>query len=916
MSQESEFDAEERTTLPIERSFPIERVNEIAAKEGRAKIHYRPIYTMHKWWARRLGCVFRTICLYTLLDDPEGVEVFEPGGDATTLGDFGEGVDVATLLENVDLEDPESLWELYPKDVRVSDKKILDPFTGGGTSLVEASRFGAESVGYELNPVAWFVTKKQLEAGQTDVEDLEAAFEQVEADVADEITRYYRTPCPNAATHEGEDLDADDPLGLAVDDDDLDFEYDVPADLRGDLAVHDHHADVMYDFWVKELDCVDCGATVPLFKDYRVAKGRYENDDKYNVLCPACESVVLVDDWQSESQCSECRHEWKPKEGNVSGSKYACPDCGAQYGITDAIGEQGGFDLRLYSVEYYCPTCDDQGLERSAVKGYKSAEAFDKALYGAAEQEWDQKEELHEYVPDGTIPEGHITSDRNPVFDHGYNTWKDMFTTRQQVSLAHLLDAIDAIEDDQLRELLLLTFSDSLMFQSTFTIYNLSANKIEGTFRMNSFVPQSEIVENNVWGTEAGRGTFSNTFDKVRRAVEYASNPTERYVLNGDTTETEPFAKPIGEDATVHQGDMRTLDTENEYDAVITDPPYYDNIIYSEVSDYFYVWQKILLDDEYECFGYDKTPRAESIVTNPFYDKTEADFESELHEAFTVVHRALKEDGVLAFTYHHSDSESWGELLAALCDVGFEVTATYPISADENKFIGGDAVSFDIIIVARPAGEREAISWRRLRQQIYKTARRTHTRLEENRDLARGDIGVVEMGRCFHEYSKHHGKVRKDGDVMTAKEVVDAIYGIIQDASQVGVVDVFVDLLETDDPDASEVNKLCRSASTTPDELEDAKLYGLDGGEFWLGTWDNERRQAYIKSRVDADEELTALDKVQFLRYRYEHGRTVSEYVERWDGIDDVRELAERLADATGDDVYRRVLGDRDVTSY
>src|SRR6056297_1233567 len=113
---------QERTELPIERGFPIERVNEIAAKEGRAKMHYRPIYTMHKWWARRLGCVFRTICLYSLLDDPESVEVFEPGEETTTLGDFGDGIDVATLLENVDLEDPESLWELYPKDVRVEDK--------------------------------------------------------------------------------------------------------------------------------------------------------------------------------------------------------------------------------------------------------------------------------------------------------------------------------------------------------------------------------------------------------------------------------------------------------------------------------------------------------------------------------------------------------------------------------------------------------------------------------------------------------------------------------------------------------------------------------------------------------------------------------------------------------------------------
>ncbi|PSQ45418.1 hypothetical protein BRD17_01420, partial [Halobacteriales archaeon SW_7_68_16] len=74
----------ERTELPIERGFPIERVNEIAEKEGRAKMYYRPIYTMHKWWARRLGCVFRAISLYTLLDDPEKVSVFEPGHEGDT----------------------------------------------------------------------------------------------------------------------------------------------------------------------------------------------------------------------------------------------------------------------------------------------------------------------------------------------------------------------------------------------------------------------------------------------------------------------------------------------------------------------------------------------------------------------------------------------------------------------------------------------------------------------------------------------------------------------------------------------------------------------------------------------------------------------------------------------------------------
>ena len=861
---------DERTTLPIEKGFPIERVNEIAAKEGRAKMHYRPIYTMHKWWARRLGCVFRTICLYALLDDPEKVSVHEPGENGS-LSDFGAGAnDIQELLDTVDIADPDALWELYSKDVRVEDKKILDPFMGGGTSLVEASRFGVESVGYDLNPVAWFVTKKEIEAGQTDVEELEAAFEQVKEDVAEKILQYYKTPCPSG----------------------------------------EHDADVMYNFWVKELDCVDCGHTVPLFKDYRVAKGRYEHKEEYNVLCPDCESVVRVDDWQSESMCSECAHEFVPKEGNVSGSKYACPDCGAKYAITDAIQEQGGFNLRLYALEYYCPTCNDHGGEKSSVKGYKRAEDADHELFEQAREEWESSPELHEYVPSEEIPPGHMVSERNPVFDHGYEKWSDMFNERQLLCLSSILQAIDDVKGQNQREYLLLAFSETLNYSNMMSIYQPSTNKGVNIFKSNSFDPPSRPVENNPWGAEFGAGNMQAMWEMVNNGIRYAHSPTERYVKDGSTIETSDFSQSIGENTTVHQGDMRRIGDENEYDAIITDPPYYDNIIYSEVADYFYVWQKILLEDEYEGFDGAKTPRAESIVTNPYLGKTSEDFESELHEAFSVAHRALKDDGVLAFTYHHSDSESWGELLASLCDVGFEITATYPITADLHKFIRGEAVSFDIIIIARPVGERDPISWNSLRRNIYRTAKKTRKRLEENRDLSQGDIGVVEMGRCFHEYSKHHGEVERAGKTMTAKEVVDEIYGVIQHGSDIGEIDVFLDLLEDTDSTYNDLNKLCRGTNATPERMEDMRLYRMDDG-FALGTWDDERRIAYIQNRVEDDDELTDLDKAQFLRYRWEHGKSVSGYLSEWDVTDDLRELCEGLADATGDNTYRNILESR-----
>jgi putative DNA methylase len=882
MSQDPQ-QTSERTELPIERGFPIERVNEIAEKEGRAMMYYRPIYTMHKWWARRLGCVFRAISLYTLLDDPEKVEVFEPGQDNETLSDWGDETqtDIASLIERVDMSDPESLWELYPKDVLVEDKKILDPFMGGGTSLVEASRFGAEVVGNDLNPVAWFVTKMELEAGQTDVEELEAAFEQVKEDVADEITQYYETPCPNG----------------------------------------DHEADVMYNFWVKELDCVSCGYTVPLFGDYRVAKGRYENDEKYNVLCPDCGAVTLVDDWQSESICNDCGYGFVPKEGNVSRSKYNCPDCGQKYSITDAIEEQGGYDLRLYAVEYYCEECDAAGEAKSQYKGYKSADQADQDLIEDAKREWKNSPELHEFVPQEKIPEGAITAassvSGNDIFRHGYEKWSDLFSTRQLLCLSKLLRAISQVEDQKSKELLLLAFSDSLRYTNFFVGYHHTRNHIHDIFKTNSFNSPTKPTEGNVWGTEFGLGTFQSTYEGIKRGVEYANSPTERFVDNGEMVETDGFDQAIGEGATLHQGDMRSLDYEDEFDAVITDPPYYDNVIYSEVSDYYYVWQKILLKDEYPGFDRDKTPRSESIVTNPYLEKTAEDFETELEQAFGVIKHSLKENGSLTFTYHHSDSESWGELLESLCNVGFEVTATYPITADINKFIEGEAVSFDIVVVARPIDETEPASWNSLRRDIYRTARRTRKKLEENRDLSRGDIGVMEMGACFREYSKHHGKVQRDGEIMSAKEVVQEIYGIIQEASDIGVEDVFMDLLDSNNPSFDDVNKLCRGTNATPEELKEMRLYNQDDG-FELGTWDNEKRQAYIQERVNGDggEHLSNLDKLQFLRYRYEKGQAVQNYVDKWGVDDDLRELAGRLADVTGDDTYTRVLGDRDITSY
>lgn len=867
-----------RATLPIERGFPIEQVNDIADREGRAKLYYRPLSAMHKWWAKQLGSVFRAIALYTLVDDPSTVTLRDPDQTERQLSDFDDisgetdtAAHIATLLDAVDLSHPDALWELYSKDVRIDEKRVLDPFMGGGTSLMEAIRFGADVTGVDLNPVAWFITKKELEAHEIDKKDLEQAFEQVHEAVADEIQSHYRTACPH-----------DD----------------------------DHVADVVYAFWVRKLDCTSCGETIPLFKDYRVANGRYENDDKYNVYCPACDSIFLTDDYRSESACTECGHDYIPANGPVSrGGNYGCPSCGLKYSIVDAISDGQSYSENLYAIEYYCTDCDDEGKDRSTAKGYKAATDVDRGQFDETEAEWETSEEKDAYAPDGDIPVGAITAaspiNGNDVFRHGYETWRDMFNSRQLYCLSRLLSAIDDIDDQRLKEYLLLAFSDSLQFQNTFALYNIQGTKIEGIFRQHSYTPRVEYVENNVWGTRAGRGTFQNTWEKIVDGVAFAHEPTERYLEEGEAKQTAPFETPVGGDYTLHQGDFRTVDLEPPYDAIITDPPYYDNVIYSEVADFFYVWQRLLLSDEYSCFSGDMTPRAESVVANPAVDKDDAAFESELRQSFARMHAVLADDGVLTFTYRHGGRAAWGALLEALCDEGFDVTATYPISGNLNEFVSGDNHSFSVVVVARPATTRVPISWSSLRRRIHKEARQTREAIRKGQTISEGDISVVELGRSFREYSKHHAKVHREGEVMTAAEVVDDIYDLI--AGEVSPDQIYLDLLAMEAPTRDDVTRLCRGTNVKPEDLRERALFATDDG-FTIARYNDEWRLSYLREK-DL-EALSALERVHLFRYEADQETRTIDGIHELEVTGAMIDIATELATITGDEAYRHLFDD------
>jgi len=219
----------------IEEGFPIVEINRLAVPERNS---FKPIYQMHKWFARRASCVFRAILLGCL--KPAGTDI------------------MAEFYKN------------HTNDPDTVGKVILDPFMGGGTTVVEALRLGCKVIGIDLNPVAWFIVKTEVEP--VDLDALRAAFERLAnrpvpwsgKSVRETLLDQYKTTCPCCGSSD---------------------------------------ADIIYTFWVKSAICTNAAppcarkTLIPLFPDYVIAQKspsiRYWRDAR----CPRCEKTF---DWEVE----------------------------------------------------------------------------------------------------------------------------------------------------------------------------------------------------------------------------------------------------------------------------------------------------------------------------------------------------------------------------------------------------------------------------------------------------------------------------------------------------------------------------------------------------------------------------------------------------------------------------------------
>ncbi|MGB9776187.1 MAG: DUF1156 domain-containing protein [Anaerolineae bacterium] len=606
----------------IERDFPVERLNPVALAEGNSK---KPIYQMHKWWARRLGSVFRmmTLAAFVPADVPE-----------------------------------DSLWSWFAAGgADLEGKIVLDPFMGGGTTVVEALRLGCRVVGVDINPVAWFVTKKEIEP--VSLEDLDRAFRFLEETAGQKIRQYYRTTCPAG-----------------------------------------HEADGMYYFWVKVAECEECGATVRLWPNTELSL----RDHHHVVVCPECLQVVETAGYDPHTVCPDCGAVFDPRRGNSGRGLFQCPVCGKRQRLMNAAAlRDKPLPAELHALEGYCRSCG---------RFFKRVDEADLALWEQARAEFERRQESLLFPRQAIPTEGR--SDPRPV-NHGYTHFWHMFNERQLLCLSTLLEAILEIPDHNVRELMLLAFSDALDANNMFCKYETAWHKISVFFGLHAYHPIERPTENNVWGTAFGRGTFVKCFEKVRRGKAYGQRPYERidgtrYYARGERAEgilVEDFAtlQQASRGALLRCQSSEDLSfiPDRSVDAVITDPPYFDNVQYSELADFFYVWLRLGLKGDYPWFEPPYSERPEEIVQNERRGKSADFFVERLGQVFAECHRVLKDDGLLAFTFHHNQAWAWEGVARLLLRAGFYVSAAPIVRSEGRSGFHSSAgnIRYDCILVCR-----------------------------------------------------------------------------------------------------------------------------------------------------------------------------------------------------------------------
>ena len=672
----AEAQATYAATTGAEERFDVPFIAPLALAEKQIQQAYRPYIQVHKWFARRPGALFR----------------------ALLLAEFGED---------------ESLRRSYFKPQFLSHYTVFDPFMGGGTPVLEANRLGMNVVGCDVNPMAHWIVRQELQA--LDLETFRETADEVLGRAEARIGRYYRTECRYCGR-------------------------EVP---------------VKYFIWVKTQACAECGRKVELFPGYLIAKNA--RHPEFVLFCPLCRRLVELPERPERGasvHCSNCGGEFH-NTAVARRNTYVCPHCDHEGSYPSELASDGPPRHSMLCMEYHCPHCKPEHNGRF----FKSADEADLQLYEEARRAFAHSP-AQKYVPDEPIREGDETT---RLLRWGYREFGQLFNERQLLGLTTLCEEIESVEEQSMREALATVFSDCLRYQNMLARYDTWALKCQDIFSVHGFPVGLVQCENNVLGIDrVGSGAFRHMLAKYIAAKEYCQEPFEkkiegrqktRIAMSPERIEAE-FTNRMPEAGEERMARLECASSENldlpeaSVDAVITDPPYYDNVQYAELMDFCYVWLRKLLDEDTESFKAPSTRSQRELTGNVSAGRDILHFTQGLSDIYKAATRALKPYGLFAFTYHHNDLAAYVPVAVALCDAGLCVTGALPCPAEmgASLHISGTGSSvIDTVLCARKVVHQDGLP-----DQGYGRQGLKERLLRQARSLASGRVEPTEGDlRCM-----------------------------------------------------------------------------------------------------------------------------------------------------------------------
>lgn len=759
----------------IEVALPLDAINQQSAREKSIRKGHPS--TLHLWWARRPLATARAVLFSQLVDDPseryeEFLEAARAEGEVDPESAAERAVEaerrrlftLITRMVNWDNIGDQHLMREVREEIRRSTGEeppaVLDPFAGGGSIPLEAQRLGLEAHASDLNPVAVLINKALIEipprfAGRTPVfpgaDDGTRSWPGAHG-LAEDVRRYGEWMREEAWRRIG---------------------HLYPRAQLPDGS----EATVIAWIWARTVTCPNpaCGIESPLVRSWWL--GKKKGKEAYIV------PTVIGDHVEYSIGHDPKQAPTKQDDGTISGGKGRCLACNSLIDSTyirqQAVSRGLGQQLIAIVAE------GDRRREYLEPTGKHSEAAL--SVSRPAD------------VPSQEVPTRNHDVDRLPMY--GMPTWSDAFTARQLTALTTFSDLVTEVRKQVMQDALSARTGDGDSCDSG-GARDLAYADAVATYLA---VGVSRLTDYNcsICSWHSGRESVRNVFSRQAIPMTWdfvESNPlsssTGNYLGQVDWIVRALVELPSRYCAKVDQVGADVVELREC--VVSTDPPYYDNIAYSDLSDFFYVWLRRSLKDVHpSLFSTMLVPKAEELVANQYRhggrDGAKKFFEDGFCAVFANARRSANPDYPMTVYYAFKQSETsvdgrtstgWSTILEGMIRSGWTITATWPMRSElGNRMVasGTNALASSIVLVLRPRPEDAPMTDRRsLMRELRRTLPEAVETLRSG-GIAPVDLAQAAIGPGMSVFSRYVRVISPDGTDMSVAEALTQINAVLDE---------------------------------------------------------------------------------------------------------------------------------------